>query len=148
MATKNTKTKNQSMEELNKELRGYMAQIEALRAEISVVDQSISNLRAVISTLNNLKDLGKGKEILVPIGSGVQIEAKIENPEKVIVSIGSGISAELNHEEALTQVAKEIAALQVLRRDLEQAIVEAYNKTEELLQKTRELGQKEATSKK
>ncbi len=148
MATKNTKTKNQSMEELNKELRGYMAQIEALRAEISVVDQSIANLRAVISTLNNLKDLGKGKEILVPIGSGVQIEAKIENPEKVIVSIGSGISAELNHEEALTQVAKEIAALQVLRRDLEQAIVEAYNKTEELLQKTRELGQKEATSKK
>ncbi len=148
MATKNTKTQSPNMEELNKELRGYMAQIEALRAEIAVIDESIVNHRAVISTLNNLKDLGKGKEILIPIGSGVQIEAKIENPEKVIVSIGSGISAELTHEEALTQIAKEIASLQVLRRDLEQAIVEAYNKTEELLQKTRELGQKEASSKK
>ncbi len=149
MATKNSKKAEvTNMEELNKELRGYMAQIEALRAEISVIDETIVNLRAVISTLNNLKDLGKGKEILVPIGSGVQIEAKIENPEKVIVSIGSGISAELNHQEALTQIAKEIASLQVLRRDLEQAIVEAYNKTEELLQKTRELGQKEGASKK
>ncbi len=137
-----------SMEELNKELRGYIAQIEALRAEISVIDESIANYRTVIKTINNLRDLGKGKNILIPIGGGAQIEAKIENPDRVVVSIGSGISAELNAEEALTQIAKEIASLQSLRRTLEQAIAEAYAKTEELLQKTRELGQAEGKSNK
>ncbi len=132
-----------TLESLNKELRGYIAQIEALRAEIAVVDEGIANLRAVIKTINNLKDLGKGKEILIPIGAGAQIEAKLENPDTIVVDVGSGISAELKHEEALTHIAKQIAELQVLRRTLEEAIVEAYQKTEELLAKTKELGEKE-----
>ncbi len=147
MAKKEEK-KTVSMEELNRELRGYIAQIEALRAEIAVIDDSITTYRTVIKTINNLRDLGKGKNILIPIGAGAQIEAKIENPDRVVVSIGSGISAELTAEEALTQIAKEIASLQALRRTLEQAIAEAYQKTEELLQKTRELGQEEGKASK
>ncbi len=147
MAEKKAK-KQTTMEDLNKELRGYIAQIEALRAEIDVIDESISTYRDVIKTIKNLKDLGKGKNILIPIGAGTQIEAKIENPDKVVVSVGSGISAELTSEEALEQLAKEIANLQVLRRTLEEAIVEAYKKTEELLQRTRELGQREAKEQK
>ncbi len=135
--------KKLTLEELNKELRGYIAQIEALRAEISAIDTAIADLRSVIKTINNLKDLGKGKNILIPISSIAQIEAKIENPDKVVVSVGNGISAELTTEEALTQIAKEIAALQALRRALEEAIVEAYNKTEELLSKTKDLGAQE-----
>lgn len=134
MAKKEVK-KQPTTEELSRELRGYIAQIEALRAEIAVIDENIATYRTAIKTINNLRDLGKGKNILIPIGAGAQIEAKIENPDRVVVSIGSGISAELNAEEALTQIAKEIASLQALRRTLEEAIAEAYAKTEELLQK-------------
>jgi prefoldin alpha subunit len=148
MAEKKAKKQQVTMEELNKELRGYIAQIEALRAEIDVIDESIATYRDVIKTIRNLKDLGKGKNILIPIGAGTQIEAKIEDPDKVVVSVGSGISAELTSEEALEQLAKEIANLQVLRRTLEEAIVEAYKKTEELLERTRELGQREAKEQK
>jgi len=132
-----------TLEELNKELRGYIAQIEALRAEIAAIDTAIADLRSVIKTINNLKDLGKGKNILIPISSIAQIEAKIEDPDKVVVSIGNGISAELKAEEALTQIAKEIATLQALRRALEEAIVEAYAKTEELLARTQQSGKEE-----
>ena len=142
------KDKKPTIEELNKELKGYIAQIEALRAEVAVVDENIATYRNVIATLNNLKDLGKGKNILIPIGAGTQIEAKIENPERVVVSVGSGISAELNFDEALKHLSKEIVALQALRRTLEEAIAEAYTKTEELLQKVRELGQEEGKAKK
>ncbi|WP_297457123.1 prefoldin subunit alpha [Persephonella sp.] len=147
MAKKEVK-KQPTTEELSRELRGYIAQIEALRAEIAVIDENIATYRTAIKTINNLRDLGKGKNILIPIGAGAQIEAKIENPDRVVVSIGSGISAELNAEEALTQIAKEIASLQALRRTLEEAIAEAYTKTEELLQKTREIGQEEGKSSK
>ncbi|WP_029522346.1 prefoldin subunit alpha [Persephonella sp. KM09-Lau-8] len=147
MAKKEVK-KQPTTEELSRELRGYIAQIEALRAEIAVIDENIATYRTAIKTINNLRDLGKGKNILIPIGAGAQIEAKIENPDRIVVSIGSGISAELNAEEALTQIAKEIASLQALRRTLEEAIAEAYTKTEELLQKTREIGQEEGKSSK
>ncbi|HHG75187.1 MAG TPA: prefoldin subunit alpha [Persephonella sp.] len=147
MAKKEAK-KQPTTEELSRELRGYIAQIEALRAEIAVIDENIATYRTAIKTINNLRDLGKGKNILIPIGAGAQIEAKIENPDRIVVSIGSGISAELTTEEALTQIAKEIASLQALRRTLEEAIAEAYTKTEELLQKTREIGQEEGKSSK
>ncbi len=148
MAKKEVKEKKVTMEELNRELKGYIAQIEALRAEIAIIDENIATYRTVIKTINNLRDLGKGKNILIPIGAGAQIEAKIENPDRVVVSMGSGISAELTAEEALTQIAKEIASLQALRRTLEEAVAEAYAKTEELLQKTRELGQEEGKASK
>ncbi len=147
MAEKKEKV-TKTMEDLNKELKGYIAQIEALRAEIAVINETITEYRNIIKTLNVLKNLGKGKNIIIPVGSIASIEAKIEDPEKVIIDIGAGISAELKHEEALTQIATQIAALEALRHSLEEAIVEAYKKTEELLQRTRELGQEEGKSKK
>lgn len=146
MAEKKAPKKKTTIEELNKELKGYIAQIEAFRAEITVINQTITEYRNIIKTLATLKELGKGKNIIIPVGSIASIEAKIENPEKVIISIGSGISAELSYEEALTQIASQIAALETLRQSLEEAIVEAYNKTEKLLQKTRELGKEEGKS--
>ena len=142
MAEKKEK-KVTTMEDLNKELKGYIAQIEALRAEIAVINETITEYRNIIKTLATLKNLGKGKNIIIPVGSIASIEAKIEDPEKVIISIGSGISAELKHDEALTQIASQIAALEALRQSLEEAIAEAYKKTEELLQRTKELGQEE-----
>ena len=146
MAEKKAPKRKLTIDDLNKELKGYIAQIEAFRAEIAVINQTITEYRNIIKTLATLKELGKGKNIIIPVGSIASIEAKIEDPEKVIISIGSGISAELTHEEALTQIASQIAALETLRQSLEEAIVEAYNKTEKLLQKTRELGQEEGKS--
>ncbi len=135
----------EKMEQLNKELRGYMAQIEALRAEIAVINQSISDLRTASATLKNLKELGKGKNILIPIGTTAQIEAKVEDVDKVIMSVGTGISAVLSHDEAVRRIESDISALESLRRTLEEAIVELYNKTEELLEKVREVGKEEAS---
>ncbi len=136
----------EKMEQLNKELRGYMAQIEALRAEIAVINQSISDLRTASATLKNLKELGKGKNILIPIGTTAQIEAKVEDVDKVIMSVGTGISAVLTHEEAIKRIETDISALESLRKTLEEAIVELYNKTEDLLEKVREVGKEEASA--
>ncbi len=140
--------KKLSIEELNKALKGYIAQIEALRAEIAVINETITEYRNIIKTLAALKQLGKGKNIIIPVGSIAAIEAKIEDPEKVIITIGSGISAELKYDEAVAQIATQIAALEALRQTLEEAIAEAYIQIEAILQKTRELGQEEGKQQK
>ncbi len=140
--------KKLTIEELNKALKGYIAQIEALRAEIAVINETITEYRNIIKTLAALKQLGKGKNIIIPVGSIASIEAKIEDPEKVIITIGSGISAELKYDEAVAQIATQIAALEALRQTLEEAIAEAYIQIEAILQKTRELGQEEGKQQK
>ncbi len=148
MAQKKTPTKAEiadaKMEELNKELRGYMAQIEALRSEIALINQSISDLRTASATLRTLKDLGGGKTILIPIGTIAQIEAKVENVDRVVMTVGSSISAVLNFDEAQKKIEEDIASLEALRRTLEEAIVDLYNKIEDLLEKVRQVGKEEA----
>jgi prefoldin alpha subunit len=133
------------MANLTRQLKSIIAQIEALRVEIAQLDVLISEYRSTITTLKNLKDLGAGKEVLLPVGRIAQVGAKLEEVDKIVINIGSGISVELPFNEAIQQIEKEIVAILALRESLERAMVELYAKVEELSQKIREHGQAEAS---
>jgi prefoldin alpha subunit len=139
------KRNEKGMESLTRQLRSIIAQIEALRVEISQLDVLISEYRSTITTLKNLKDLGAGKEVLLPVGRIAQVGAKLEAVDKIVINIGSGISVELPFDEAIQQIEKEIVAVLALREALERAMVELYAKVEELSQKIREHGHAEAS---
>ncbi len=132
------------MTDLTRQLRSIIAQIEALRVEIAQLDILISEYRQTITTLRNLKDLGAGKEVLLPVGRIAQVGAKLEDVDKIVINIGSGISVELPFDEAIQQIEKEIVAALALREALERAMVELYEKVEALSQKIREHGHAEA----
>jgi len=138
------KKDEKKMAELLRQLRSLIAQIEALRVEIAQLDLLISEYRATITTLRNLKELGAGKEVLLPVGRIAQVGAKLEDVDKIVISIGSGISVELPFDEAIQQIEREILAVLALREALERAMLELYAKVEELSQKIREHGQAEA----
>jgi len=138
------KRDEKKMTELTRQLRSLIGQIEALRVEIAQLDLLVSEYRQTITTLKNLKDLGAGKEVLLPVGRIAQVGAKLEDVDKVVISIGSGISVELPFDEAVSQIEKEIVAALALREALERAIVELYARVEELSQKIREHGHAEA----
>ena len=138
------KKNEKGMADLTRQLRSLIAQIEALRVEIAQLDVLISEYRSTITTLKNLKDLGAGKEVLLPVGRIAQVGAKLEDVDKIVISIGSGISVELPFDEAIQQIEKEIIAVIALREALEKAMVELYAKVEELSQKIREHGRAEA----
>ena len=133
------------MANLTRQLKSIIAQIEALRVEIAQLDVLISEYRSTITTLKNLKDLGAGKEVLLPVGRIAQVGAKLEEVDKIVINFGSGISVELPFDEAIQQIEKEIVAILALRESLERAMVELYAKVEELSQKIREHGQAEAS---
>ncbi|WP_457679807.1 prefoldin subunit alpha [Thermovibrio sp.] len=139
------KRDEKKMANLTRQLRSIIAQIEALRVEIAQLDVLISEYRATITTLRNLKDLGSGKEVLLPVGRIAQVGAKLEDVDKIVINIGSGISVELPFDEAIQQIEKEIVAVLALREALEKAMVELYARVEELSQKIREHGQAEAS---
>ena len=132
------------MTDLTRQLRSIIAQIEALRVEIAQLDILISEYRQTITTLRNLKDLGAGKEVLLPVGRIAQVGAKLEDVDKIVINIGSGISVELPFDEAIQQIEKEIVAALALREALERAMVELYEKVEALSQRIREHGHAEA----
>ena len=145
MLKKLLKKDDRKMAELNRELRSYITQIETLRVEIANIDVLVSEYRTTITTLKNLKGLGAGKEILLPVGRIAQVGAKLEDVNKIIINIGSGISVELPFDEAVQQIEKEITVLLVLREGLEKAMVKLYAKVEELTERIREHGHSEVS---
>ena len=122
------------------ELRSLIAQIEALRAEIAVINQTVAELQATQATLATIKDLGKGKALLIPVGSIVQVEAKVEDVEEVVIGIGGNLSVELPYEEAIEYLKKQVLALRDQRRVLEEAIAALYTRAEDLLAAERKGG--------
>ena len=122
-------------EELRTEdqVRALIAQIESVRAEITTLDAAITALRQSVATLRTLKRLGKGKNVLIPVGSIAQVEMKIENLDKVVVSVGQNISAELEYEEAVKYIEDEIERLLALRLVLEQTIADLYTQIDKLV---------------
>ena len=122
-------------EELRTEdqVRALIAQIESVRAEITTLDAAITALRQSVATLRTLKRLGKGKNVLIPVGSIAQVEMKIENLDKVVVSVGQNISAELSYDEAVKYIEDEIERLLALRLVLEQTIADLYTQIDKLV---------------
>ena len=95
-----TTTTQVNYERLEEELRTLFGQLESLRQQITVIDSTILDLATVLETLDYIKTRGKDKVVLVPIGAGNFIRAKVVDTEKVIMGVGGRLSVEADIEEA------------------------------------------------
>jgi len=75
-------------------------QAKAISQQINLVKESINDCDKAIYTIIGLEGIKEEHEMLVPIGSGANIMARINKADKVIIEIGAGISVEKNSDEA------------------------------------------------
>ena len=120
-------------ERIQDEIRSYLGEIEYLRGQVGAIDATIANLRTVDATLAYIKEKGEGKEIYIPLGSGIAIKGKIEKPDDVIMDVGAGILVGATIDEARESIEKRINALMELRLALLRKIEEDSRKVTELL---------------
>jgi len=76
------------------EAQGYNDQSRALQQQLSALQAAIADLRGAIETLKNMENASQG--VMVPIGAGTMMRAKLINDGKVMLDIGSGFIAEKN----------------------------------------------------
>jgi len=130
-------------EKIQDEIRSYLGEIEYLRSQVGVIDATISNLRTVDATLAYIKEKGEGKEIYIPLGSGIAIKGKIEKADDVIMDVGAGILVGASIDEARENIEKRINALMELRLALLRKIEEDSRKVTELLKELEKMEPKE-----
>ena len=135
MAEKKVKT----LEKIQDEIRSYLGEIEYLRSQVGAIDATIADLRTVDATLAYIKEKGKGKAIYIPLGSGIAIKGKIEDPDDVIMDVGAGILVGASVDEARENIEKRINALMDLRLALLRKIEEDTRKVNELLKELQEM---------
>ena len=115
-------------------LRGTM---DSLRSRLSLIEAALTELEVANSSLQGLKGIDEGSSLLVPVGGGAHIKAKLEDPRKVIVGIGAGVATEKTFEEAQENIGSQMTELQKSRMALEQQlsqIVAKINDTQDKIQ--------------
>jgi len=132
------RSNEEKIKELQDELRSLISQAEYLREQIDTVSSVIDDLFAALEVLDYISKEGKGKVVLVPIGAGNFVKARIEDVSTVIMSIGGRLSLETSIEDAKKALDNRIKVLESVRLDLLRKLEEINRKINEILPKVEE----------
>ncbi len=121
-------------DKVEEELRSLFGQAESLRQQIATIDATILDLATVLETLDYIKSKGKDKVVLVPIGAGNFIRARIVDTEHVIMGVGGRMSVEATLDEARELINERMRALEQLRLDLRRKLEELNARISELIE--------------
>ena len=120
------------------EFRKIATEVRLLESTAQAIQSRINFVNAALTELNlakmNLEGLEKEKietSLLVPIGGGSYIKAKIESTEKIVVGIGAGVAVEKTFNEAKEILSKRIEELEKLYGRLQQQLAQIGQKIQE-----------------
>lgn len=106
--------------------------VETMRGQIGILSSSINELMVTMETVNGVKKLKPGTEILVPVGSDSFVKAKVTETDKVISGLGADIAAERSAEDAASALGEQ-------RKEFEESIERAREELEKLTERIDEL---------
>ena len=115
--------------------------LEDLRRRIDLLNSSLNEIVAAKKALEEVQKLNEGEEILMPLGAGIYVRARLANKSNMMITIGANIMIERSPEEAQKTIeGKE----QEVRDALQRAIADyqvLVNRLRELEQQIRSLSQ-------
>jgi len=129
------------------ELRILEGTVETIQSRINIVNSALTELSIANMTLEGIEKEKQNSSLLVPIGGGSYIKAKLESADTVIVGIGAGVATERTINEAKENIGKRIADVEktraVLQQQLTQVIQRIQEGREELQEFTAKLSKRE-----
>ena len=84
----------EELRRLSVEMRYLEQTADALQQRISMVNAALTDLTYANMTLEGIESEKENAEMLVPIGGGSYVKAKIADTNKVIIALGAGVSIE------------------------------------------------------
>ncbi|MEM3936257.1 MAG: prefoldin subunit alpha [Thermofilaceae archaeon] len=112
---------------------------EEMRKRIELLNASMNEVAAARRALEETQNLNEGDELLVPLGAGVFVRARLANKSSVVVTIGASIMIEKNVDEALRIIG---SREQRIRDALQRSMAEyqaLLNRLQELEQQIRSM---------
>jgi prefoldin alpha subunit len=120
---------------------------EDLQTRIRLVNASVNELQIAHATLEGVKNEKKDSIILVPVGGGSYLKAKIMDPETLIVGIGADVAVEKTISEAQEHLNSNILVLEKARSAIQKQLEETVSRLEMVRRKVQEVSQSMSTGK-
>ena len=91
---------NEDIQKMSSQFQQLQYQADALSQQLNMVSASLADTEKALNTIAGFEGVEDEHEILIPIGMGTNIMAKISKPDTVIMEIGAGISMEKDMDNA------------------------------------------------
>ena len=114
-----------SEEEIRRLLMVYQqhqAEAEAIVQQLGIFQLSMEGCEKALAAVEAMDAAGEDQEILVPIGQGSFVHARLASKDKVVVGVGAGVSIEKSTREAKEALTQRKAQLSEATAKLNQAL--------------------------
>lgn len=130
----------------NKKTREKYSELEMLKNRAKNIQEQIKNINSrvlelmeSVSALEQLKNYGKGDEVLIPLGSNSFTKAKLLKTDKIMMNVGSGVMIEKKIEEGKETIEEQIKVLENVEENLKDRLGDLRVKMEKLQMELSEL---------
>jgi len=126
-----TASNEENLRRLVVELRILEGTAEAIQARLNLINAALTELSFARMTLEGVEKEKEEAPLLVPIGGGSYVQAKLASSDKIILGIGAGVSVEKTVAEAKETVGNRIADFERTRATLQQQLVQVVDRIQE-----------------
>ena len=114
--------KENQLRQIVAEMRQMEGSVNVLQQRFSQVMAAVSELRLAQKSLGDLKETQPDSNLLVPVGGGAFIDAKMGSIENVVVGIGAGVSIEMQYDTAVEDVTGRLTEMEKAQTAIDQQL--------------------------
>jgi prefoldin alpha subunit len=130
VSKKRTST-DEEVRKLAVEMRLLEGTVESLQSRINFLNTAHAELNFANNTLEGLEKGVSDTPLLVPIGGGSYVKAKLGEVDKVVYGVGAGITIEKTLNEAKEGIENRISELGKTRKSMEQQLSQILRRMQE-----------------
>jgi len=133
---------DEEMRQLLVEIRLLEGSARLLSSRLDIVTGALAETQTAKQTLEGTKGSGKDAQLLIPIGSGSFVKAKLEDTERIIIGVGAGVCLEKTIDESIKDLNLRAGDLDKARINVTQQLNQIINTTEDYRASLEELARK------
>ena len=104
------------------ELQLMQGTADTFQQRLAILQNALADLRVAEESLKGLSETEEGSPILIPMGGGTLVNAKLGDTSKVIINIGAEVSIDMPLEDAQKNVAGRLEDVEKTNTSVEQQL--------------------------
>lgn len=95
---------DQEIQQKYMELQMLTSQLKQAQQQIEMLTQQVSEMGKVHESLEEISKSEAGTEIMLPLGAGIFVKAKLDSADEVVMNVGSDVAVNKSLKEAIELV--------------------------------------------
>jgi prefoldin alpha subunit len=116
------------------EMQTLTAQIKKMQQQAAQLEQQRMELQNLADSLEEVKKLKAGTEILAPMGAGIFLKADIKETDRVIMNVGANVTVNKSVDEASEVIQHQIEQLAMIEEEMNMELRTASIRAQQLNQ--------------